>query len=258
MYQFIKYEKENSSCFITLNRPDVYNAFNEEMLYELQDAFKKISDDETIRAVGITGEGRAFSSGQDLKAFNEKNSGFKEALDNKYNPLIKSITSLPKPVVCGLNGVAAGAGMSLALACDIRIASENSSMTEVFINVGLVPDSGSSFFLPRIVGYSKAFELCMTAEKISASDAMKYGLVNKVVSGKVFKKYFKEYVNDVGSKPTKALGMIKDLLKKSFESNLDEILELESQYQEAAGGTEDFKEGVNSFLEKRKPEFKGK
>lgn len=258
MYKFINYETENSSCFLTLNRPDVYNAFNEEMLYELQDAFKKISEDENIRAIGITGEGRAFSSGQDLKAFNEKNSGFKEALDNKYNPLIKSITSLPKPVICGLNGVAAGAGMSIALACDIRIASEHSSMTEVFINVGLVPDSGSSFFLPRIVGYSKAFELCMTADKISSQDALKYGLVNKVVSGKIFKKYFKDYVNQIATKPTKALGMIKDLLNKSFESNLDQILELESQYQEIAGGTEDFKEGVNSFLEKRKPEFKGK
>ncbi len=258
MFKFIKFDIDGPCCFITLNRPEVYNAFNEEMLNELQDAFKKISEDNNIRAVGLTGEGKAFSSGQDLKSFNEKNSGFKDALDNRYNPLIRSIADLDKPVVCGLNGVAAGAGMSLALASDIRIASESASMTEVFINVGLVPDSGSSFYLPRLVGFAKAFELCLTAEKISARDAYRMGLVNKLVNAGLFRDYFVRYVKAISEKPTKSVAMIKSLLKKSFESSLSEMLDLESKYQEIAGATDDFREGVNSFLEKRKPVFKGK
>lgn len=259
MYKFIISEIHDSVQWITLNRPEVYNAFNEEMLFELQDAFKTSAEDDTVRCVVITGAGKAFCSGQDLKDFNEKKSTFKEALDKKYNPLIRQITSLPKPVICGINGVAAGAGLSLALACDYRVAVESASLIEIFINVGLVPDSGSSFTLPRLIGYAKAFEMCSTADKVSANDAYRMGLVNKVVTnGAILQVMLERTSKKYASMPTKAIGMIKDMLMKSFSSSMDEMLEMESQYQDVAGNSEDYKEGVNSFLEKRKPNFKGR
>lgn len=259
MYKTILFEERASILAITLNRPDVYNAFNEEMIFELQDAFKRAAESENIRCVVLTGAGKAFCSGQDLKDFNEKKSTFKEALEKKYNPLIKQVANLPKPVICAINGVAAGAGISLALVCDFRIAVENATLIEVFINVGLVPDSGSSFYLPRIVGYAKAFEMCATGNKVTAAEAKKLGLVNKVVSNNTLLKKLTELIaNDFAAKPTKAIGMIKEILNKSFESDLKKMLELESISQEKAGNTEDFKEGISSFLEKRKSIFKGK
>jgi 2-(1,2-epoxy-1,2-dihydrophenyl)acetyl-CoA isomerase len=173
--------------------------------------------------------------------------------------LIKQIADIPKPVIASLNGVAAGAGLSLALVCDYRIAVESATLIEVFINVGLVPDSGSGFFLPRIIGYARAFEMCATGDKLSAAEAKKLGLVNKVVSNNfLLKKATEKVAKDFAAKPTKAIGMIKNLLNKSFESNLEEVLALESEYQDKAGNTEDFKEGIASFLEKRKSIFKGK
>ncbi|HMS34077.1 MAG TPA: enoyl-CoA hydratase-related protein [Ignavibacteria bacterium] len=258
MYNTILFEEKDNLLIIALNRPDVYNAFNSEMLSELQDAFKKAGENENVRCVILTGAGKAFCSGQDLKDFNEKKLTFKEALEQKYNPLIKSIAYLPKPVICAINGVAAGAGLSLALACDYRIASESASLIEVFINVGLVPDSGSAFFLPRIVGYAKAFEMCATGDKVTAAEAKEIGLVNKVVSGKLLMKSSEAVAKNFASRPTKAIGMIKDLMNRSFESSLDQILQLEGDHQETAGNTEDFREGIASFLEKRKPLFKGK
>ena len=259
MYKTIIYSQKENILTLTLNRPDVYNAFNEEMLSELNEAFKKAEEDESIRCVILTGAGKAFCSGQDLKDFNEKKLTFREAIQQRYNPLIKRIANLPKPVICAINGVAAGAGISLCLACDYRIASESATLTEVFINVGLVPDSGSSFFLPRLVGYAKAFEMCVTGDRITAREAKQIGLVNKVVSGNsILKKPAELIAGNFAAKPTKAIGMIKNILNKSFESSLDEILDEESRNQEIAGNTEDFREGINSFLEKRKPVFKGK
>lgn len=259
MYKTILYEEKDSTLTITLNRPEVYNAFNEEMLMELQDAFKKAAENLNVRCVVLTGAGKAFCSGQDLKDFNEKKLTFKEALEQRYNPLIRSISGLQKPVICAINGVAAGAGISLALACDYRIAIESATLIEVFINVGLVPDSGSAFFLPRIVGYAKAFEMCATGNKVNAAEAKKMGLVNKVVSNVTLLKMSSEIVaKDFASRPTKAIGMIKNMMNSSFSSTLDQILDMESTYQEAAGNTEDFKEGIASFLEKRRPDFKGK
>lgn len=258
MYNTILFEEKDNLLIISLNRPDVYNAFNSEMLSELQDAFKKAGEMENVKCVVLTGTGKAFCSGQDLKDFNEKKLTFKEALEQKYNPLIKNIAYMPKPVICAINGVAAGAGLSLSLACDYRIASESASLIEVFINVGLVPDSGSAFFLPRIVGYAKAFEMCATGDKVTAAEAKEIGLVNKVVSGKLLMKSALAVAKNFASRPTKAIGMIKDLMNRSFESSLDQILQLEGDHQETAGNTEDFKEGIASFLEKRKPLFKGK
>lgn len=258
-YNSILTEKKDFVLYITLNRPDVYNAFNDEMTYELQDAFRNEAVSDDVRCVVITGAGKAFCSGQDLKDFTDKKSTFKEALDKRYNPLIKLITGLPKPVIASLNGVAAGAGLSLALACDYRIAVDSATLIEVFINVGLVPDSGSSFYLLKTLGYAKAFELCASGDKVTAKEAKELGLVNKVVSsGALLKKITEQTANNFAAKPTFAIGLIKDLLRKAAYQSLDEILELEAKHQESAGNSADFKEGVSAFLEKRKPKFTGK
>lgn len=251
-------ETKNNVLYITLNRPDVMNAFNTEMLMELQSAFKEAESNE-IRCVVLTGNGKGFCSGQDLKDFEKEKKSFKQALDEKYNPLIKQIMSLPKPVICGINGVAAGAGLSLALACDFRIAVESAMLIEVFINVGLVPDSGSTFTLPRIAGLPKAFKMCTTAERISAKEAKELGLVNFVVwDNSVLKISLDKFANKFASMPTKAIGMIKNLLNESFSSDINKVLEQEAIMQDLAGKSDDYKEGVTSFIEKRKPKFKGK
>jgi 2-(1,2-epoxy-1,2-dihydrophenyl)acetyl-CoA isomerase len=251
-------EVKNSTLFITLNRPDVMNAFNTEMLMALQEAFDE-ADNNDIRCVVITGSGKGFCSGQDLKDFESEKKTFKEALEKKYNPLIRRIMNLPKPVICGLNGVAAGAGLSLALACDFRIAVESASLIEVFINIGLVPDSASTYTLPRLVGLSKSFQMCAVSEKISAKEAKEIGLVNIVVSNsEVLNIALERYAKKFAQAPTLALGMIKKLLNTSFETTLDSALENEALMQDIAGNSADYKEGVNSFLEKRKPKFTGK
>jgi len=251
-------EQKGSILDITLNRPDVLNALNTEMLMELRKGFQQAEADE-IRCVVLTGNGKGFCSGQDLKDFETEKKSFKQALEEKYNPLIRQICNLPKPVICGLNGVAAGAGLSLALACDFRIALESASLIEVFINVGLVPDSGSSFFLPRIVGLAKAFQMCTLAERISARQAKSLGLVNIVVSDKeVLKAALAKYARTFANAPTMSIGMIKKLLQESFSKSLDEVLNQETQMQNMAGHSEDYREGVSAFLQKRKPTFKGK
>lgn len=251
-------ETRNNTLNITLNRPDVLNAFSTEMLMELQSAFKEAESDE-IRCVVLTGSGKGFCSGQDLKDYEKGNKTFKQLLEEKYNPLIRQIMNLPKPVICGVNGVAAGAGLSLVLACDYRIAVESAMLIEIFINIGLVPDSGSIFTLPRMLGLPKAFQMCSTGERISARDAKEMGLVNAVVwDNSVLKTALEKYSKKFSSMPTKAVGMIKLMLNKSFSSDLDTILDLETEMQDIAGNSEDYREGVNSFIEKRKPVFKGK
>lgn len=250
-------EVKDSVLFITLNRPDSLNAFNTEMLMELQGAFKEAEAD-NIRCVVLTGAGKGFCSGQDLKDFEKEKKSFKEALEVKYNPLIKQIMNLPKPVVCGINGVAAGAGLSLALACDFRIAVESAQLIEVFVSVGLVPDSASTFTLPRIAGLAKAFQMCSTAEKITAREAKSLGIVNVVVqTNEVLKAALSKYSKKFSSSPTLAIGMIKKLLNNSFERTLDTALNEEAVMQDKLGNSNDYKEGVNSFIEKRKPVFKG-
>jgi 2-(1,2-epoxy-1,2-dihydrophenyl)acetyl-CoA isomerase len=250
-------ETKNNILYLTLNRPDSLNAFTTEMLMELQKAFKEAESD-NIRCVVITGAGKGFCSGQDLKDFESEKKTFKEALEVKYNPLIMSMVNLPKPIICGINGTAAGAGLSLALACDFRIAVESAQLIEIFIGVGLVPDSGSSFILPRIVGLAKAFQMCTTGERISAANAKSIGLVNVVVqTNEVLKIALDRYAKKFASAPTKSIGMIKRILNSSFEKNIDEVLKEEAIAQDAAGNSNDYREGVNSFLEKRKPSFKG-
>ncbi|HMR57848.1 MAG TPA: enoyl-CoA hydratase-related protein, partial [Cyclobacteriaceae bacterium] len=181
-FKHLLYTVSNGLATVTLNRPEVYNALNDEITDEPQDAWKACAKDEQVRVVVLTGAGKAFCSGQDLKAASGKEKrSFKESLDKRYNPIIRAMRTLPKPIVGKINGVAAGAGCSLALACDILVAAEEASLIEVFINIGLVPDSGSAYFLPRLVGTAKAFELCSTGRKVPAAEAMQLGLVNKVV-----------------------------------------------------------------------------
>ena len=180
-----------------------------------------------------------------------------DSLYKRYNPIISAMRSLPKPIICRLNGVAAGAGCSLALACDMIIASEVATLIEVFINIGLVPDSGSSYFLPRLVGKAKAFELCSMGSKVSAADALQLGLVNRVVPAQQLDSVVKEYTDYFSTAPTKSIGLIKRMLEKSDTATLDEMLEYEAYCQEIAGTSKDYKEGVTAFLEKRKPDFKG-
>lgn len=243
---------------ITLNRPDVYNAFNDEMSFELQDALKEVEKNKEVRAIVLTGAGKAFCSGQDLKAAAAAgNRSFKESLDKRYNPIIRSMRNMPKPIIGRLNGVAAGAGCSLALACDVIVAAESVNLIEVFINVGLVPDSGSSFFLPRVVGQARAFEFSTMGTKISATDALQMGMVNRVVKAEELDNEVKKLTDYYASAPTKAIGLIKKMLNRSFNSDLESMLEYESYCQEIAGNSFDNKEGVIAFIEKRKPMFKG-
>jgi 2-(1,2-epoxy-1,2-dihydrophenyl)acetyl-CoA isomerase len=258
-FKFLNYSANDGIATVKLNRPDVYNALNDEITFELQDVFKAIAKDDQVRVVVLTGEGKAFCSGQDLKAGSSQGKrSFLDSLHKRYNPIIRAMRSLPKPIVCRLNGVAAGAGCSLALACDVIVASEEATLIEVFINIGLVPDSGSSYFLPRLTGMAKAFELCSMGSRVKAQEALELGLVNKVVPAAQLDEAVKSYTDYYAVAPTKAIGLIKKMLTKSATSSLDEMLDYEAYCQEIAGNTEDYKEGVQAFLEKRKPGFKGK
>lgn len=259
MFNYLKYELNEGVATIALNRPEVYNAFNNGLSFELQDALKQATRDTEVRVVVLTGEGKAFCSGQDLKASaEEEKRSFIDSIQKRYNPIIKAMRNMPKPIVARLNGVAAGAGCSLALACDIVVAAEESMLVEVFVNIGLVLDSGSSYFLPRLVGSSKAFELSTMGSRIKGKEAYEIGLVNKVVPLSELDAAVKEYTDFYANAPTKAIGMMKKMLNRAGNSSLNEMLDYEAYCQEIAGSTEDYKEGVNAFLEKRKPNFTGK
>ncbi len=258
MFEFLKYEVSEGIATITLNRPEVYNAFNDGMSYELQAALKQANKDIEVRVVVITGEGKAFCSGQDLKASSKQEKrSFIESLHKRYNPIIRAMRNMPKPIVARLNGVAAGAGCSLALACDIIVAAEESMLVEVFVNIGLVLDSGSSYFLPRLIGSAKAFEMSTMGSRVKGKEAFEMGLVNKVVPLEELDEAVKSYTDYYSAAPTKAIGLMKKMLNKSGNSSLDDMLDYEAYCQEIAGSSEDYKEGVNAFLEKRKAEFKG-
>jgi 2-(1,2-epoxy-1,2-dihydrophenyl)acetyl-CoA isomerase len=259
MYNNLLLDTDGHMATITLNRPDFYNAINDEISFELQDVFKKLKNDNNIRVIILTGAGKAFCSGQDLKAIsNAKNRNLADSLHKRYNPIIRAMRNMPKPIICKLNGVAAGAGCSFALACDLIIASEKASMVEVFIKVGLVPDSGSSYFLPRLTGSLKAFELATMGNKITADEALKLGMVNRVVPHDELDNAVMEFATYYASAPTKSIGLIKKMLNKSTYSDLETMLEYEAYCQEIAGNSEDYREGVDAFNEKRKPVFKGK
>lgn len=258
MYKTVRLDILGSTATLAMNRPDVFNAFNEEMSYEMQEALKQVAKDNTVRVLVITGEGKAFCSGQDLKdiAGKEKRD-LSESLYKRYNPIIRAIRNMPKPVICRLNGVAAGAGCSVALACDMIIASENASLIEVFVNVGLVLDSGSSWFLPRAMSYVKAFELATTGRKISAPEALQMGFVNKVVPHGELDTAVADMTSYYSGAPTKAIALMKRMLNRSMQTGLDDALQYEAWCQKIAGYSSDYAEGVKAFMEKRKPQFKG-
>ena len=257
-YTYLSFQVKDGVANIALNRPEVYNALNDALTYELQKAFKECAKDKNIRVVVLTGNGKAFCSGQDLKdSASSENRSFTESLTKRYNPIIRAMRKLPKPIICRLNGVAAGAGCSLALACDYIVASEDATLIEVFINIGLVPDSGSSFFLPRLVGSAKAFELATMGSRIKGEEALRLGLVNMVVAADQLDSETNKIVEYYKNAPTKAIGLIKKMLNKSTTSTLDEMLEYETYCQEIAGRSADHKEGVQAFIDKRKPDFKG-
>jgi 2-(1,2-epoxy-1,2-dihydrophenyl)acetyl-CoA isomerase len=257
-FNTLQYENINGITTITLNRPDRFNAFNNEMSYELQDALKVVKRDDNCRVVVLTGSGKAFCSGQDLKDIAGEKRNLSESLYKRYNPIIKAMRELEKPIICKQNGVAAGAGCSLVLACDFIVADERASLIEVFVNVGLVLDSGSSYFLPRVVGTNRAFELATMGSKVSSTQAVSWGMINRSVPTEELDAEVQKVAEYYAAAPTKAIGMMKRMLNKSTTSSLDEMLQYEAYSQEIAGNSADYKEGVAAFNEKRKPVFQGK
>ena len=248
--------RDGAVLTITLNRPDVLNALNGATHAGLAAALKEARD-ESVRAVVITGAGRGFCVGQDLAEFGEM-PDVAEGLRQRYHPNIRAIRELEKPVIAAVNGPAAGAGMSLACACDLRIASDGASFVPAFVNIGLVPDSGGTFFVTRILGYARAFEWLCSGRRLSAAEAHAWGLVSEVVEGAELSERAAALAGELAALPTRAVGMTKRLLDRAVGAGLEEQLEREAQLQLAATQTDDFREGVAAFLEKRKPEFTGR
>ena len=251
---------ENGIFTITLNRPEVYNAFNEELTSDLLNAFKEAGKNDEIRVVVLTGAGKAFCSGQDLKdaPTGGGKRSLRDSLERRYNPLIRAMRKLPKPIIGAINGVAAGAGCSLALACDYRIMADTAKLIEVFVRIGLVPDSGSSWFLVRNIGVARAFELAATGDDITAERALNLGLANQVVPLLELESATLRVATQFATGPTKAYGYIKRMMDRAASMSLDEALDYEVFMQEAAGRTEDYTMAVEAFKEKKKPIYSGK
>jgi len=255
---FIKTEIEGSVMKIILNRPDKFNSFNREMALQFQDSLDKAAIDKTIRAVYLTGEGKAFCAGQDLsEAMDTNGPGIERIVREHYNPIILKIRNLEKPVVCAVNGVAAGAGANIALACDIVVAATSVAFIQAFSKIGLIPDSGGTFFLPRLIGFGKASALMMLGDKVSAHDAEKMGMIYKVTDDTVLQIEAFEIAKKLADLPTIGLSLTKKLLNTSMSNNLTDQLTYEGDMQVHAASTYDYNEGVNAFLEKRKANFKG-
>lgn len=254
----IKFEKRNTVGVITLNRPDKFNSFNRPMSLELQKALAECANDKQVRAVYLTGEGKAFCAGQDLgEAMDPKGPGIERIVHEHYNPIILGIRNMEKPIVCAVNGVAAGAGANIALACDVVIAAASASFIQAFSKIGLIPDSGGTFFLPRLIGFQKASALMMLGDKVSAADALALGMVYKVVEDARLPEEAMNITLTLAAMPTVGLGLTKRLLNQSMNSSLEQQLEREGELQVKAAKSFDYSEGVKAFLEKRKPEFRG-
>jgi 2-(1,2-epoxy-1,2-dihydrophenyl)acetyl-CoA isomerase len=258
-YETIVYSVDDAVASITLNRPSTLNAFNEAMISESADAFKKAGRDKNVRCILITGSGRAFSSGQDLKDVQDRGEEFSigDHIRGGYNRLILGMVNLEKPIVAAVNGIAAGAGCGVALAADMRIASEFGSFMLAFSRVGLIPDSGTTWMLPRLIGYSRAYEMAITAEKIKAERALDWGLVNQVVPAEQLPEISTAWARMLAEGPTLAFGLTKRAMHRSAGQSIEEALRYESLLQDIVGRSHDREEGVNAFLEKRTPNFRG-
>lgn len=255
-------DQDGGLLTITLNRPDKLNAVTDVMLAELNEAFKNAERDASVRAVLLTGAGRGFCAGQDLNIARDRKPdagefSFREHLTTTYNPLILRMRQLPKPIIGAINGVAAGAGMSMALACDFRIAAESASFLQAFVKIGLIPDSGSTWLLPRLVGMTRALDLMATGRKIDAQEALDWGMVNQVMPDADLMPAARKIAVELAAAPTKTIGYIKRALDFASTSTLAEALDNEADLQEIAGRTADHQEGIAAFLEKRPAHFTG-
>ncbi|GIV54249.1 MAG: 2-(1,2-epoxy-1,2-dihydrophenyl)acetyl-CoA isomerase [Candidatus Kapaibacterium sp.] len=259
-YETILYQVTDGIARITLNRPEVFNACNEQLTSELRAALEHAANTEEARCVVLTGAGRAFCSGQDLKEAPEPGSqrDLRDSLQRRYNPIIRLMRQMPKPIIAGINGVAAGAGLSLALAADIRIMSTDARLVEAFIAIALIPDSGATFFYPRMLGYAKAFEFATLNKPISAEEAYRLGMVNMLASPRAFPRALEAIARRYAEGPTQTYAYVKMLLQRGMVATLDEMLQLEEEYQQRAGSSEDYREGVAAFREKRSPRFVGR
>ena len=265
MYDNILYDVTNAVCRITLNRPQVYNALSPGLIRDITAAIEAAGADEQVRVVVITGAGdKAFSSGADLKEgfANAAASGGQLALGDSlrttYHPMIRAMRNLPKPIIGRINGVAAGAGCSLALACDVVICADEAYFSQIFVNIGLMPDAGSTFFLPRLIGPQRAFELCSTGRRVYGPEAAQMGLVSRSVSAAELDAAVDEVVAYYAAAPTRAIGAMKKVLNRSLYSDLDSQLDQEADNQDALGQSADASEGIGAFLMKRKANFSGK
>lgn len=257
MYETLLYEKREGVAFLTLNRPDRYNAISEKMSAELLAALRDAGKDKAVRAVAITGAGKAFCSGQDLKEVVGVERSLGESVERRYNPLVRSLHEMEKPIIAGVNGVAAGAGAGLAFACDYVIAAENARFVLAFSNIGLSLDTSTSFHLVRTVGLKKAFELAALGREFSATQAHAWSLVNEICEEAALASQLQSVAQQFAQRPTRAIAYIKKLLLRAMERSYEEALRYELYYQELAGRTADYKEGVQAFVEKRKPQFRG-
>jgi 2-(1,2-epoxy-1,2-dihydrophenyl)acetyl-CoA isomerase len=258
MNDLILFEQRDKVGHITLNRPKVYNSFNRPMALHLQEVLDKCAADPTIRAIYLTGAGKAFCAGQDLQeVIAEDGPALTTILNEHYNPIVRRLRAIEKPIVCGINGVAAGAGANIAFACDITIAADTVSFIQAFSKIGLIPDSGGTYTLPRLIGWQKASALMMLGEKVKAAEAERLGMIYKVVPAEELQDTAMAVAQQLSEMPTVGLGLTKRALNESLTNTWEEQLTLEDKLQTQAGTTYDYKEGVNAFLEKRAPQFKG-
>ena len=254
----IKFEHIDKVAKITLDRPEKFNSFVREMALELQSKLDECASNPEIRAVLLTGEGKAFCAGQDLgEAIDPNGPELTKIVSEHYNPIVEKLRAIEKPVVCAVNGVAAGAGANIALACDITLAAKSSSFIQAFSKIGLIPDSAGTFFLPRIVGMQKATALMMLGDKVSAEEAAQMGMIYQAVDDENLEEVSMKLATKLSNMPTKGLGLTKRALNASYSNTLTQQLQLEDELQTEAGNSYDYNEGVNAFLEKRKPVFKG-
>lgn len=255
----ILFEIKDAVAYITLNRPEKFNSFNREMALLMQAKLDEAASLHEVRAVYITGAGKAFCAGQDISELvGDEKIEIAQILAEHYNPIVVRIRNMPKPVIAAVNGVAAGAGANMALCCDVVVATASASLIQAFSKIGLIPDSGGTFTLPRLIGWQKASALMMTGDKVAAAEAEKMGMIYKVFEDANFEAECKKIVQNLAQMPTKGLAYTKHALNRSFVSSWEEQLSIEDKYQQKAADTDDYKEGINSFLEKRAPVFTGK